>query len=772
MPDGPPERPTPRGVGHPLERELVALWPGDQFRPLASPRDFVDLRKMPGAALLAGWRCGGLSAVKRLFGSTVASRGSRHFLRRAAGAVGAAALGATGLVLATSTPASASRLPGCTGTTIVTCTFTFSGTAQTFLVPTGVTQVSVTAYGAQGGPSTDGTAGGLGGEAVATLAVASGDSLVVEVGGEPTVTGAPGYNGGGAGATGPGLLFPETGGGGGGASDVRLGGSSLANRVVVAGGGGGGGGTNVSGTSPESCVGGAGGGIVGGAPGGISPATCPTVGKPSGGTQTAGGVAGGGVGVEGNGSLGQGGAGAAGTTFGQDGGAGGGGGLYGGGGGADGGLQGQGGAGGSGYTPTGTGMTSGAWTGDGEVIVSYQPVAATPTATSAADVTTVASPLAQDVTLHATVTSTGAAVGSGTVTYSVLRGATPIGATASGPVSNGAAQVSYQLPASTAPATYTISATYTDSGGAFAASSDDTHTLTVTSIATTTMVSATPTQPTAGQSVTLTATVDPTTTPTTGTVDFSVVGTAIAGCGSVPVSNGAATCTTSFSTPGTVTVDAVYADPGGLFGSSMGQAPVSVQPDATTPTTTPAAPTTTSAEPALTLMKTEASGAPNPVTKAGQSVTYDFMVTNTGNVTMSGIAISDAQAIAGETLTSGPSCPTTTLAPGAAVTCTAAFIVTQADIDAGAVDDTAIATGTAPNSMTATSNKSSLSIPAVPDTTSSTPPPPSPRPPRYQIIAGSGSPTRRPWLLFGGFGFAALAGLALEVSSRRRREAR
>ena len=64
------------------------------------------------------------------------------------------------------------------------------------------------------------------------------------------------------------------------------------------------------------------------------------------------------------------------------------------------------------------------------------------------------------------------------------------------------------------------------------------------------------------------------------------------------------------------------------------------------------------------------------------------MVTNTGTTTLSGVAVSDP--------TGGAvSCPSTTLAPGASITCSVpAHTVTAADVAAGVVTNTATATAT------------------------------------------------------------------------------
>lgn len=94
--------------------------------------------------------------------------------------------------------------------------------------------------------------------------------------------------------------------------------------------------------------------------------------------------------------------------------------------------------------------------------------------------------------------------------------------------------------------------------------------------------------------------------------------------------------------------------------------------------------------PSMTLEKTASSG---PFTAAGQVVTYSFMVTNTGNVTLDDIAISDLPALfTGSGALSPVTCGQTSLIPGAAVTCTASYTLTQADVDQASITNTATAT--------------------------------------------------------------------------------
>ena len=61
--------------------------------------------------------------------------------------------------------------------------FNYTGAPQTYQVPLGVKQVTITAYGAQGGGGSWGPSGGLGGSAVATITVTPLEILNVFVGG-------------------------------------------------------------------------------------------------------------------------------------------------------------------------------------------------------------------------------------------------------------------------------------------------------------------------------------------------------------------------------------------------------------------------------------------------------------------------------------------------------------------------------------------------------------------------------------------------------------
>ncbi len=65
---------------------------------------------------------------------------------------------------------------------------------------------------------------------------------------------------------------------------------------------------------------------------------------------------------------------------------------------------------------------------------------------------------------------------------------------------------------------------------------------------------------------------------------------------------------------------------------------------------------------------------------------------NTGNTTLTSVNVNDP-------LVGAVTCPQTTLAPGASMTCTSiTYVLTQADLNAGSRNNTATARGTTPSS--------------------------------------------------------------------------
>lgn len=230
-------------------------------------------------------------------------------------------------------------------------TFNYTGSVQTWTVPSGVCYITVDAMGAQGWSGS--YPGGKGGRAQATVAVNAGETIYVYVGQQGQAA-CNGYSINAFGGGGKGWSWNSgCGGGGGGASDIRIGGTGLNERVVVAAGGGGA-------TDNGSCFGGYGGGLTGG------PAGCTGYGSVTGATQSAGGT--GGV----NGSFGQGANPNPPTTDGWVGG--GGGGWYGG----ACGFSHQSGSGGSSYTggygpyiTSNTSTTQDYWSGHGQLIISW-----------------------------------------------------------------------------------------------------------------------------------------------------------------------------------------------------------------------------------------------------------------------------------------------------------------------------------------------------------------------------------------------------------------
>jgi uncharacterized repeat protein (TIGR01451 family) len=121
----------------------------------------------------------------------------------------------------------------------------------------------------------------------------------------------------------------------------------------------------------------------------------------------------------------------------------------------------------------------------------------------------------------------------------------------------------------------------------------------------------------------------------------------------------------------------------------------------TTPTTTPA--------PGISVVKSATPAGAGTFT-AGQAVTYNFTVTNTGNVPLNGVTVNEGD-FTGTGELSDITCPATTLAVGAQEVCEATYTLTQADVDAGSVTNSATAGGTPPGGDPITSTPSNVTVP-------------------------------------------------------------
>jgi gliding motility-associated-like protein/uncharacterized repeat protein (TIGR01451 family) len=114
--------------------------------------------------------------------------------------------------------------------------------------------------------------------------------------------------------------------------------------------------------------------------------------------------------------------------------------------------------------------------------------------------------------------------------------------------------------------------------------------------------------------------------------------------------------------------------------------------------------------PRIALVKTAAVGGTG---KVGDVITYTFAVTNTGNLVLSNIVVTDP--MIGLTITGNP---IATLAIGATnTTIKGTYTITQADIDAGQVVNTALATAKDPKGNTVTDISGSTVTNDTPTTT-------------------------------------------------------
>lgn len=136
-------------------------------------------------------------------------------------------------------------------------------------------------------------------------------------------------------------------------------------------------------------------------------------------------------------------------------------------------------------------------------------------------------------------------------------------------------------------------------------------------------------------------------------------------------------------------------------------------PPSGTPPTSPPSTTTVTVppEPSLTVVKK----ADRRKLVVGQTVTYSYTVTNTGNVTVDDVKVDEGE-FTGSGQTSPVTCPDTTasMAPGASVTCTSTYQVTAADVSRGSLTNTATATGQPPQGPPVTTPPSTVTITVPP----------------------------------------------------------
>ncbi|AZH84559.1 isopeptide-forming domain-containing fimbrial protein [Plantibacter sp. PA-3-X8] len=135
--------------------------------------------------------------------------------------------------------------------------------------------------------------------------------------------------------------------------------------------------------------------------------------------------------------------------------------------------------------------------------------------------------------------------------------------------------------------------------------------------------------------------------------------------------------------------------------------PTSCDPDNTACTTNPIS------DPALTVAKTVAP-AGQASYEVGEELTYSFLVTNTGNVTLTDVVVNEGDFNGSGALSAVAPASVATLAPGASTTFTATYTLTQADVDRGNTTNTATASGTPPTGPPVESPPSTVEVPSVP----------------------------------------------------------
>ncbi|MEU4474601.1 hypothetical protein [Micromonospora sp. NPDC023888] len=205
--------------------------------------------------------------------------------------------------------------------------------------------------------------------------------------------------------------------------------------------------------------------------------------------------------------------------------------------------------------------------------------------------------------------------------------------------------------------------------------------------------------------------------------DFSGTGTPGAiTCGTPPVTNGDVALPAGGSTTCTSTYTVTAADiaAGRITNTAVAAGTPPTIPGQQPPTPVRSGPATAEVAAtrgaAITVVK---SSSTDKISRPGQHVPFQFVVTNTGQVTLTGVTITDTLTSPASATNLGPiTCDpdrtpngSVTLAAGVAVTCTATYTVSKADYHHGSLRNTATATGTPPDGLAPVSPESTITIP-------------------------------------------------------------
>ncbi len=167
-----------------------------------------------------------------------------------------------------------------------------------------------------------------------------------------------------------------------------------------------------------------------------------------------------------------------------------------------------------------------------------------------------------------------------------------------------------------------------------------------------------------------------------------------ASCPAGPVAPGATvTCTASY------TITQANLDQGTLANTAQASVTVAGQTATASDTNTIPAVTTRG----LTIVKQLRAGSPSPFAALGDQLIYEYVLRNTGTVTLSAATVADNKV--------SVTCPATPISPGGSLTCTsAAYSVTQADLNAGQVVNLATGSARSPQNVAVTTPQTSLTV--------------------------------------------------------------